>query len=61
MRNLLANEKLTIDRYFYAESEYNFFFDKSIVQRLFNLKVTFSLFNTEDTQTLILSCAFYLS
>ena len=60
------NEKLTIDRYyfFYAESEYiNLFFDKSIVQKLFNNKVIFSSFNTEETQTLILflSSACYLS
>ena len=49
------NEKLTIDRYFYAGSEYNnIFFDKSIVQKLFSLKVIFSPFNTGETQTLII-------
>ena len=31
-----------------------FFFDKSIVQNSFNPKVIFSLFDTEETQTLII-------
>ena len=31
------------------------FFDKSIVQKLFNLKVNFSLFCTEENQTLIIT------
>ena len=36
------NEKFNINRYFYAESKYNnFFFDESIVQKLFNFKVIF--------------------
>ena len=55
------NEKLTINRYFYGESEYNFF-DKSIVQNSFNAKVIFSLFDTEETQTsIILILCMYLA
>ena len=38
---LVAIEKFTINRYFYAEFEYKIFFDKSIVQKLFNFKVIF--------------------
>ena len=45
------NEKFIINRYFYAESEYNnIFLDKLIVQKVFNFKVIFSLLNTEETQ-----------
>ena len=32
-------------------NRYNDFFDKSIVQSFFNLKIVFSLFNTEDFST----------
>ena len=40
---------------FMQYSNRSIFFDKSIVQWLFNLKGIFSLLNTEETQTLIIS------
>ena len=46
------NEKFTINGYFYAKFEYNFF-DKSILQKLCSFRVIFSVFNTEDTLILI--------
>ena len=45
--------KFTIQRYFYVESEYNNFFEKSIVQKLFNIKIIFPISNTEESQILI--------
>ena len=53
MRNFF-NEKLTINRYFNEESEYNTFFDKSIVQKLSNLKVIFSQTQTSIIYNLII-------
>ena len=46
MRSLLI-KKITIIRYFYAETQYNKFKSHS------TSKVIFFLFNTEETQTLI--------
>ena len=39
------NDKFTMNRYCYAESEYNnlLFFDKSIVQKLFYFKLIFPI------------------
>ena len=48
MRNFLI-KKITIKRYFSAWSEYDNFFDKSVVQKILNAKVIFSLCNTEET------------
>ena len=45
--------KFTIKRYFYVESEYNNFFEKSIVQKLFNIKIIIPISNTEESQILI--------
>ena len=49
----IFNEKLTMNRYFYAAAEYNNFFNESIVQKLFNFKVNIFLLNGEETQVLI--------
>ena len=54
MLNLfMKNEPL--NRYFFKHNLYRaiFLVGKSIVQKLFNLKVNFSQLNTEETQILI--------
>ena len=53
----LINEKLTINRYFYAESEYKNLFSQINCSnsKVIQPQSYFSLFNAEETQTLIIS------